>query len=73
MINKFFVSILITVNFLAAMNFSNGFTSHPRALLFDIDGTLSDSFRLGFESTQKVLVNNGYKLIDENEYHQGNN
>jgi trehalose-6-phosphatase len=72
MINKFYDSILITLNFLVAMNFSNGFTPHPRALLFDIDGTLSDSFRLGFESTQKVLVNNGYKLINEDEYHQGN-
>ena len=41
------------------------------ALLFDIDGTLSDSFRLGFESTQKVLTTNGYRAIDESEYHQG--
>ena len=42
-----------------------------RGLLFDVDGTLSDSFLLGFESTQKVLTTNGYRLIDEHEYHQG--
>lgn len=42
-----------------------------RALLFDIDGTLSDSFRLGFESTQRVLAANGYRTINDEEYHQG--
>jgi phosphoglycolate phosphatase-like HAD superfamily hydrolase len=42
-----------------------------RAALFDVDGTLSDSFRLGFESTQRVLTQNGHRLISEEEYHQG--
>ena len=40
-------------------------------ILFDIDGTLADSFLLGFESTQKVLVNNGKEPITHESYHQG--
>jgi phosphoglycolate phosphatase-like HAD superfamily hydrolase len=44
---------------------------HHRGILFDVDGTLSDSFALGFTSTQQVLLRNGYREITEEEYHQG--
>ncbi len=42
-----------------------------KALLFDVDGTLSDSFLLGFNATQEILINNGYSKISESEYHCG--
>jgi hypothetical protein len=42
-----------------------------RAILWDVDGTLSDSYMLGFSSTQKVLSNNGKAAITEDEYHLG--
>lgn len=42
-----------------------------RAILWDVDGTLCDSFKLGFESTKTVLENNGYKHISADEYHAG--
>ena len=63
------VSLLLHSTIQAAYSFPE--KPMQRALLFDIDGTLSDSFRLGFESTQRVLTLNGYKTIDEAEYHQG--
>lgn len=38
-----------------------------------IDGTLADSYRLGYDSTQKVLqLNGGRSSITEEEYHEGN-
>eukprot|EP00607_Mallomonas_marina_P001159 CAMPEP_0182429714 /NCGR_PEP_ID=MMETSP1167-20130531/32844_1 /TAXON_ID=2988 /ORGANISM="Mallomonas Sp, Strain CCMP3275" /LENGTH=294 /DNA_ID=CAMNT_0024613819 /DNA_START=119 /DNA_END=1003 /DNA_ORIENTATION=+ len=40
-------------------------------LLWDVDGTLSDSYNLGFTSTQTVLANNGYRSITSEEYHEG--
>lgn len=45
--------------------------ANTKGIFFDIDGTLSDSFRLGFTSTQKVLNNNGFDSITEDAYHQG--
>lgn len=41
------------------------------AILWDVDGTISDSFMLGFSSTQKVLERNGKGRISEHEYHEG--
>ena len=41
-----------------------------RAVLWDVDGTLSDSYRLGFDSTNKVLTDVGI-TISEDQYHQG--
>lgn len=43
-----------------------------RLVLWDIDGTLCDSFKLGFESTLQVLKMNLIEKIDENQYHLGN-
>jgi len=40
-------------------------------ILFDVDGTLSDSFKLGFDSTNAVLKRNGIEEISAESYHQG--
>lgn len=40
-------------------------------VIFDIDGTMCDSFALGFGATQTVLEANGYPTIDADEYHAG--
>jgi len=40
-------------------------------ILFDVDGTLSDSFQLGFDSTNAVLKRNGIEEISADSYHQG--
>ena len=45
--------------------------NHVKAILFDIDGTLADSWKLGFDATQVVLETNGIEKITEEEYHQG--
>jgi phosphoglycolate phosphatase-like HAD superfamily hydrolase len=42
-----------------------------RAVLWDVDGTLADSFLLGFTSTNAVFRNNGMPEIGEDLYHQG--
>jgi phosphoglycolate phosphatase-like HAD superfamily hydrolase len=45
--------------------------SKVRAILWDVDGTLSDSSNLGFTSTLQVLKNNGIDGISEEDYHFG--
>lgn len=40
-------------------------------ILWDLDGTLSDSFRLGFSSTNKILEEHGKTQISEADYHVG--
>lgn len=40
-------------------------------VLWDVDGTLSDSFQLGFDSTNAVLQKNGKDHISTESYHQG--
>jgi hypothetical protein len=44
-------------------------TSSIKGVLFDIDGTLADSWKLGFDATQVVLQNNGIAAITEEIYH----
>ena len=41
-----------------------------RAILWDVDGTLSDSYKLGYSSTNSVLKPLGIE-INEESYHQG--
>lgn len=41
-----------------------------KAVIFDIDGTLSDSSKLGFDSTMSVLTANDIPPISEEEYHR---
>lgn len=42
-----------------------------RAVLWDVDGTLADSYLLGYKSTNSVLRNNGLPEIGEDVYHMG--
>lgn len=42
-----------------------------KAILFDIDGTLADSWKLGFDATQVVLEDNNVDKITEEQYHEG--
>jgi phosphoglycolate phosphatase len=39
------------------------------AYIFDVDGTLSDSFQLGYDATNKVLERNGIPTITPEIYH----
>ena len=41
-----------------------------KGLIFDIDGTLADSWKLGFDATLAVLNKNDVDTISEEEYHQ---
>ena len=41
------------------------------AVLWDVDGTLSDSFQLGFGATKTVLERNGVASITDADYHAG--
>jgi len=40
-------------------------------VVFDIDGTLADSFELGFSATNTVLRRRGYAAVDAAAYHEG--
>jgi hypothetical protein len=42
-----------------------------RAVLWDVDGTLADSYLLGYSSTNAVFRNNGIAEIGEEVYHMG--
>lgn len=51
-----------------------GITNHLREIkgvIFDIDGTLADSWKLGYNATQAVLKNNNIPPITEELYHEG--
>lgn len=52
---------------------SSGMLTNPtnRAVLFDVDGTLADSWNLGYTCTQRVMQLNGHELISEESYHEG--
>lgn len=41
------------------------------ALMFDVDGTLVDSFGLAFEATANVLTKRGFAAVSEAEYLEG--
>eukprot|EP00536_Pseudo-nitzschia_multiseries_P006388 jgi/Psemu1/192935/e_gw1.134.101.1 len=49
---------------------TKNFEVTPKAIIFDIDGTLADSWKLGFDATLVVLENNNLPLIDEKTYHE---
>jgi phosphoglycolate phosphatase-like HAD superfamily hydrolase len=42
-----------------------------KGVIWDVDGTLADSWKLGYDATVVVLKNNGVPHISEEEYHQG--
>lgn len=50
---------------------SDGDFSHVKGVIFDVDGTLADSWKLGFDATAVVLKNNGVPDITEHDYHEG--
>lgn len=43
---------------------------NKRGIIFDIDGTLADSWKLGFDATLAVMKNNNLGTITEAEYHE---
>jgi len=45
--------------------------SHVKGVIFDVDGTLADSWKLGYDATAVVLKNNGVPHISEHAYHDG--
>ena len=65
-----FYSLFVYFGIYSVLGLNPGM-SNKRAILFDVDGTLSDSFQLGFSATQTVLKNNGFKAINEEDYHKG--
>eukprot|EP00980_Cylindrotheca_fusiformis_P025144 scaffold13202_cov126-Cylindrotheca_fusiformis.AAC.1 len=58
-----------------AMKMTEGKAGIPldsiKAIIFDIDGTLADSWKLGFDATQVVLEDNNIDKISEEQYHEG--
>ena len=42
--------------------------SKVRGIIFDIDGTIADSWKLGFDATQVMLEKNGIHTITEEIY-----
>jgi phosphoglycolate phosphatase-like HAD superfamily hydrolase len=77
MITVFFNQLLrIALVFFAVSTFTTALKlpkamSNVRAVLWDVDGTLSDSSNLGFTSTLQVLKNNGIADISSEDYHLG--
>ena len=54
----------------AAIGCADGLAAMNRVgVVFDIDGTLADSFRLGFDATNVVLRRNAFPPISEADYH----
>ncbi len=54
----------------AAIGCADGLAAMNRVgVVFDIDGTLADSFRLGFDATNVVLRRNAFPPISEGDYH----
>lgn len=44
--------------------------SSIKGIIFDIDGTLADSWRLGFDATQSILARHNIPLITPELYHE---
>jgi HAD superfamily hydrolase (TIGR01549 family) len=53
------------------MEMKNSRNVNAIGILWDIDGTLSDSSRLGYTSTNEVLKRHSKDIISEEEYHEG--
>ena len=62
---------LVILQIQTIAGFSSIQMSKIEGILFDVDGTLSDSFMLGFTATQEVLKKEGFPLITEETYHGG--
>lgn len=57
------------ISMAASTNGSPSASLPVKSVIFDIDGTLADSFQLGFSASQRVLVDAGYPTITAEEYH----
>lgn len=68
MVPKIFLCL---ISFVISYSLSTFSMVPSKGLFFDVDGTLADSYKLGFDATQAILKNNGWKEIEEEEYHQG--
>jgi len=40
------------------------------SIIWDLDGTLVDSFMLGYTASNEVLISNGWPRIEEEVYHE---
>jgi phosphoglycolate phosphatase-like HAD superfamily hydrolase len=52
-------------------NINDNMYQKVKAVIFDVDGTLADSWKLGFDATVVVLGNNNIPSITEEIYHDG--
>ena len=69
-----FVAIYLSTLSRNVLSFHMKMTSDSpqlRVVLWDVDGTLADSYKLGYSSTNAVFKNNGMAEIGEDVYHQG--
>jgi len=71
------VILKIVASFTSPMTGAVGDTSYEnvdskpiKGIIFDIDGTLANSWKLGFDATQIVLQKNNIPLITEELYHE---
>jgi phosphoglycolate phosphatase len=48
-----------------------GFEVEEHGIIWDLDGTLSNSFSLGFDATNQILQTHQYPLITEDQYQYG--
>jgi HAD superfamily hydrolase (TIGR01549 family) len=66
----FFFKISLVITIKETLGFSPAMDQF-RAVLWDVDGTLADSYLLGYTSTNTVFKNNGIGEIEEHVYHMG--
>lgn len=71
MIRAILLVIVLNFEFCVSLLTLEMSVKRPRAILYDVDGTISDSFMLGFKATDEVLKSEGYSSITEDTYHQG--
>jgi phosphoglycolate phosphatase-like HAD superfamily hydrolase len=54
-----------------SININDNMYQKVKAVIFDVDGTLADSWKLGFDATMVVLDKNNIPSITEEIYHDG--
>lgn len=80
---KFYVNIIVSLVSIPLVNILSFSIPSPimttpnkidakkiQGIIFDIDGTLADSWKLGYDATLVVLKNNNIELISPELYHQ---
>jgi hypothetical protein len=66
--HHFYILVVVYISFfihIHALNLQSNLqmTSLKKGVLFDVDGTISDSWFLGYSCTQKVLEEFGHRSI----------